>query len=693
MSNFRICNKKEFIITFPRDFVYLTSKEIVFQKLDNFFKLNKFDYIIGQEYNSNGDLHYHIYLKCNKSNGFNTRDSRCFDIPLPKKIVCFYDKDENLVKQMAFEDFNYDERNCEIFCKHEEYAYGTVDFATACLIKSYKLLSDAHPNIVFKGNKNFDWAQGTVNMIEYVTKQDKEPISNFDWKALLDKLKNKGKKRKYEEFLEDEEDFFEWIRNKLNQGFTEGDIWNEITNDNKKFYVACKNMTNTKNVLGTFFKKQKSEKPIPYVGTYWVPVDLYDYLIYLDNWIKLFHEELLAKIDDEHDFDHCFDEFVKKYPERPKSCYIVGPGNCGKTSLISCFKSFSYWCNGWNYSNYENLMAFNLFDDYDGQCGTTTLTNNDFNYLKSWFACQQVISISGKWEKAKSIRNHKPMIFISNYEPSVRFVESNLKYLKQIDCKFINIDKHMKDKPSRWTIGGFAKYREFDFKTTWTYLNLYPIDKESNKENTPPETSISIPASGYNSESDSDNGVQLLKSGWTSEDEFEAELKWRQDGCPTIDDIEDEVPRQGQNISTKALASTSNWTPNNCTQTTSGLDGTTNHIFMMKYYDNIIKDINRQIRCEDKILKNWDSIKFDCKQRIDILKRRYENSFNKKWTKWLELSVKDLENIRFNILNEIRELNDKIIEANRKIDSASDRIENLVEQLISVYKFKQNTYK
>lgn len=674
MVKFYINRKKEFIITFPRDFVYITSKEIVFQKLDNFFKLNKFNYIIGQEYNSNCDLHYHIYLKSNKPSGYSTTDSRCFDIPLPKKIVCFYDKDGDLVTQKAFEDFNFDERNCEMFCKDEEFAYGTVDLPTACLIKSYKILCDAHPNIVFKGNKNFDWAQGTVKMIEYVTKQDKEPISNFDWKSLLDKLKNKNKKRKLDEILEDEEDFYEWIRCLINEGLTESEVWDEIRKDKRKWYLACKNYNNCSKVISNFFKRSKCEKPIPFIGTYWVPNELYDYLIYLDNWIKLWHTELIEKIDIDHNFDYCFEQFAKKYPTRPTPCYIVGPGNCGKTSLISCFKSFSYWCNGWNIHNYENLMAFNLFDDYDGQCGCTTMDSTDFNYIKPWFGCQQVICISGKYREPKNIKNHKPMIFISNYESSERFTEKNLKYLKEVECKFIKIEKHMKEKPSRWTIGGFTKYKEFDFKTTWTYLNLYPIDNESNKEN----------SSFINIDNNNEPAVSLTDN----EDNFVKLIE--SEDCFEIEDI----PRQSANISLKNNGpSTSNWTPNNCTQTTSGLDGSTNHVFMLKYYDRIIDDINHQIKSEDRCLRNWNSIKHDCKERIEILKRRYENSFNKKWTKWLELSIKDLENIRFNILNEIRDLNDKIIECDRNTDKICDRIESLVEQLIQVYNTKKYTYK
>lgn len=688
-NNFYINRKKEFIITFPRDFVYLTSKEIVFAKLSAFFDKHDFEYIIGAEHNAKEELHYHIYLQCLKPSGFSTRDVTCFDIELPKRIVSFFDTGDQEYKQLPFDQFNYDEENVKVYLDEDKEN-----------IKSYKILHSAHPNIVFKGNRYKDWAKSTVSMIKYVTKEDKEPISNFDWKKLLEHLENKNKKRKYDQVIDDEREFFEWIRLKIDSGMTDKEVITEIKSKPEFFYVYSKNFRNVNQIIKDFFKRQKPNKPIPFIGTYWVSNDLYDYLIYLDNWVKLYHTEIINKIDKNNNYDSVWEKFVKNHPERPKSCYITGPGNCGKTSLIACFKSFSYWCNGWNMNNYELRQSFNLFDDYDGQCGGGNWDNSDFNYLKPWFAGQQIISISGKYCAPTNIKNHKPMVFISNYASTTRFTEENNKYLKEIDCTFINIDKHMKDKPSRWTIGGFAKYREFDFKTTWTYQNLYDHPDEN-----PAEVVINVepPASLTDNE---DNTINLIDSdteknidakkryyekyGWTSDDEFQAELKWHDDGCPTIEDI----PRQGQNISMKNNGpSTSNWTPNNCTQTTSGLDGSTNHVFMNKYYDRIIDDINRQIKSEDRCLRNWNSIKHDCKERIDILKRRYENSFNKKWTKWLELSIKDLENIRFNILNEIRDLNDKIIECDRNTDKICDRIESLVEQLIQVYNTKRHTYK
>lgn len=646
-QNFYINRKKEFLITFPRDFVYLTSKEIVLSKLSGLFDLNKFQYIIGAEQNKENNLHYHIYLNCKKHSGFSTRDEGCFNITLPERIVSFYDIGGKCINQKPYKDFNYNEENVKIFVDEDKEN-----------TNSYKILLEAHPNIVFKGNKKYDYSKSTKSMIEYVTKEDKEPLSNFDWKTLLKYLSSKNNKRKIDEVIEEEKEFYEYIRENLTLGKTENQILDEIKENENYFYIYCKNYSNTKQLISNFFKKQKPNKPIPFIGKYWITNDLYDYLIYLDNYIKLFHEEIIFKLNEENKFDDLWEDFVKNHPERPRSCYITGPGNCGKTSLLSCFKSFSYWCNGWNYSNYELNQAFNLFDDYDGQCGGNLGDLNDFNYLKPWFACQQIISINGKYKEPKNIKNHKPMIFISNYLSNERFNEKNIKYLKQIGCSFIKIEKHMKEQPSRFTIGGFCKYKEFDFKSTWTYKNLY---EHSNSFGDEPEASLT----------NSNENVHLIE-----EDDYFV--------------IED-IPRPQQNVSSKAT--TSNWTPNNFSQTTSGLDGSTNHIFINKYYDRVIDDINHQIKTEDKLLQLNESIVHDCKERIEILKRRYENSFNKQFTKFLELSIKDLENIRFNILNEIRELNDKIIECNRKIDLSCDKIDELVQQLINIYTIKSKTYK
>lgn len=666
-SKFYIHSKKEFIVTFSRDFTYL-NKPIIKFELEEIFKKHNFDYIIGEEHNKAGELHYHIYLKCNKKHGFSTRDVRYFDIKLPYSIVSFYEVTGACHEQKKYEDFNYDKRNIEQY------------ITDSPSIKDYKILDSAHPNIVFKGDKKLDYCKDTKSMISYVTKEDKNPCSNFDW---IKVLADNPKKRKMDELIEEEKDFYEWIRLQVSQGVSEKQLWEEIKKNSSKFYIAVRNYNNTKKVIQDFFKGDSIAKPIPYIGTYWVPIELFNYLTYLDNWIKMFHEEIIWKLeeDDELKFDDLWEDFVKRHPERPKSCYIKGPGNCGKTSLFSCFKSFSYWCNGWNYSNYELNQAFNLFDDYDGQCGGGNWDSNDFNYLKPWFAGQQVVSISGKYKAPKGVKNHKPMVFISNYDRHTRFNEENNQYLKEIGCTFIELNKHLKEKPERHSIGGFAGFREFNFKNTWTYENLYE-EKHKDKQ---PKYDSEPEASGW--EEETPKNYTLNEWGCWEEEEFE----------PTIEDFEEvyekrekgkekeKENREGVNIT--------NFTPNNTYKTTIGLDGSTEHIAKNNFFDKIIKEINKKIKEEERKVKMYESINHDCEERKKVLMIRYDKTFDRKIAMELRLSIKDRENIRMDILNEIRELNDTIDKNSLEITKSLDRISNYVDNLIHVYNRKKHTYK
>lgn len=127
---------------------------------------------------------------------------------------------------------------------------------------------------------------------------------------------------------------------------------------------------NYKNLIRDLFKHPFAKKPIPYWGVYYIPVELYNFLLYLDNWCIIWYEEITLVVENGTPFEEAWANFVKKYSERFSSIYIQGEASSGKTSLLECWSILcSYWCNGWNYNNYKYRMAANFFDDYDGQMG------------------------------------------------------------------------------------------------------------------------------------------------------------------------------------------------------------------------------------------------------------------------------------------------------------------------------------
>lgn len=68
-----------------------------------------------------------------------------------------------------------------------------------------------HPNIRYKGEFNKNPIQATIDIIKYVTKEDQDPICNFDWKKRLEELEEQlknGKKHSHEVL---ETPFYEWV--------------------------------------------------------------------------------------------------------------------------------------------------------------------------------------------------------------------------------------------------------------------------------------------------------------------------------------------------------------------------------------------------------------------------------------------------------------------------------------------------
>ncbi|OUM58160.1 hypothetical protein PIROE2DRAFT_16639 [Piromyces sp. E2] len=188
-----------------------------------------------------------------------------------------------------------------------------------------------------------------------------------------------------------------------------------------------------------------------------------DIFIFTHNFIRLWHQYLLNNIKDNNNFQKSWENFVKLFPERPCSCYIQGDAACGKTSVIACFSSFSYWCNGWNYDSYEPRKSFNFFDDYDGASGNGSWESTDFVYLKPWLGCQQVVSISGKYKTPKTIESQT--LFPS---------EDDREYLEQFGLEYIEIPSGNKlwEKPKNNNLENYLEWNWFDTKKTWVYNNL-----------------------------------------------------------------------------------------------------------------------------------------------------------------------------------------------------------------------------
>lgn len=449
-TKFFINNKKEFLVTYAHTYWgALTAEHIC----DFYDKFGFWDYIVGVEqgHDALDHEHAHVYLKYKGPvrSGFSTRTETCWDIQLIFN--------EELTSKFISDDWPKN--------------------------KNGNKITTAHPNIRFKGDKEDPNCKNSYTMVDYVTKQRKELekkdwkiYSNFDWESYLNELESKyrkcEKKTQREMFTEKEMEFCEWLRKNIldNPTKTKFEIEKEILEDSKLAYIFMSKHINYKSVLNDYFKNKPINKPPRVWNKFWVPLKMKEALDYLNNFVMMWH---LGQVKD---------------GARPRPIFVSGPGGCGKTSLFASIGDFCYWCNSWNFANYESKPSYNIFDDYDGNEDSKNNSINDgWNYIKPWVGGQHVVSISGKFKAPMTVINNRPCVFISNYRFEDRFGEAAQKYWRDVGGFIIDLPDNIKlfEKPDRRTIGGYTNWVEYDTRNTWYYLNKISPTLE-NKENEPP---------------------------------------------------------------------------------------------------------------------------------------------------------------------------------------------------------------
>ncbi|ORX75323.1 hypothetical protein BCR32DRAFT_285289 [Anaeromyces robustus] len=135
-EGFRINKKKEFLLTYANTRGETTKSDVSLMIEEK--QLN-IEFIVSKEKNHNGEIaefHIHSYLHY-IDNPLNTRDVRYFNVPYPPSNQAF---------------------------------------------------TTNHPNIRYKSEFSKNPIQATIDMIEYVTKEDQDPVCNFDWKKKVRRI-------------------------------------------------------------------------------------------------------------------------------------------------------------------------------------------------------------------------------------------------------------------------------------------------------------------------------------------------------------------------------------------------------------------------------------------------------------------------------------------------------------------------
>ena len=476
------------ILTYPSTFNGFLSVGIITEFLEKKFGKKKVKVVIARE---DADekiqrTHFHVYI--DGSRQLKVRPRKYFDIKLPNKLVVLvgYDtkrkyKDySTLESELGWDNFEEMAAKLSSYC--EKYGY-----------KNFEVLEWCHPNLQVKKRYGSKY-----QMLRYVVKQGLVARSNFDIRKELaylktneDKLRKRMKKLQEEkticvngeleivdELLELCEDYIRktlnqtkkngkieyefncWLRRRIVEDkLTDTEVINEINQSDEKFNIYAKNYLNYKKMIEDTFKKLTNRPEVDYEthSHWWLPRKLYNYLMWLDQWVMKWTTGTLTKED-------CKD--------RIKSLVIIGPTRTGKTELMLQFGYCSYMANVWMMDQWINKASYTVMDDIDPN------TNNpekglNFTWFKGFFGGQKTVGMTDKYRTKKLVTNGKPLIWLSNNELEVIFPRPvDIDYIEK-NSIIIRLNRPLYEKPDpvEW-IEGHSDYVEFDTKNTWYYQNV-----------------------------------------------------------------------------------------------------------------------------------------------------------------------------------------------------------------------------
>lgn len=481
------------IITYPSD----TNKLIDTKRILQYYQENQILFsttklVIAQEDPDDEiqRIHFHLYWDDLKRKQVNTK---YFDIPLEYPIIVFIHPDKtreySILSEMESQ-LGWD-NSAEMVAKLEHYIQESG-------YESYEILNEAHPNILLR-KKCFG---SKYEMLRYVLKQkllkdlpkklgiEKELewlYQNYEPLQLnLEELLEKGdlmewniksvdelielaeqlKARKSKEIsqkkrgrqpksrLDDNTKcFVEKLRCLvLENRMTKPELISLIKKNPDMWSVYSQSYLNYSKLINDMFKNRSPSKPKRnYDFVYYLPRKLYNYLTWLDDWIRRWMSG-------------------ETMESRPKGLVLIGPSRTGKTSLISLFGEFSYFKNIWNVDNWEGLTPFTVMDDMDAGDEGKGLP---FSWFKPFFGAQDAITVTDKFKPKQDIVNGKPLIWLNNYDyretfqsrTSQDYIERNMEII------YIHQPLFQRPEPLEW-IEGHSDYVEYNPKTTWYYRNV-----------------------------------------------------------------------------------------------------------------------------------------------------------------------------------------------------------------------------
>jgi hypothetical protein len=507
------------IITYASNYNEQLSIGLIAEKLDSLIKDKTTKVVIAREDPDDKiqRIHFHVYWDSKKQK---TCTTKYFDVELRSPVIVIIHNDEKSTREyILWEEIS----NKLSISSPDDPQLGQYINENYSNVDKFDYLTHAHPNIELKKEYGDKYC-----MLKYVVKQKLVVLTNFKieeelkyleenkgmlieksieltnqgmikelnietidelielGKKYVIKLKNKNKKKKSKgksltqtqnNILEKEQRFCEKLRQLIyfTKGITKREVMNIIEQDDDYSYIYHSKYLNYNKLINDSFKNKPQNKPTRnYELKFWLPNKLYEYIKWLDEWVKNWTTGEKNKCE-----------------HRPKGLVLIGPSRSGKTTLMSLIGDFSYFKNIWSSDNWEYIPPYTIMDDMDAQDEGKGLS---FSWFKPWFGAQDCMTITDKYKPKEDIQNGKPLIWLNNFDITETFKsESAQDYIRR-NMVYINLgNRNLFTEPTGMEI---YNYTLFDPKETWYYNNIY-LKKE--------EESISIEST------DDENNNKFIK--------------------------------------------------------------------------------------------------------------------------------------------------------------------------------------
>ena len=497
------------IITYPSDYDGLLTLELIISKFKSIANVSTKIVIAREDPDEEIQrIHYHLYWDDDKRK---TCTTEYFDIKLTKPVVVFIKENGNrdyklyteIASQLGIDNYQEMAPKLDSYLKEEEKEnYVKWDY-----------LDKAHPNIQLKKHYGDKYL-----MLRYVLKQkllvglppgnqihlelqfltenyeqlceravqliEENQLHSLNLENVLDELidlckkykkrqanKEKAKKRRENgvpllqykaQMMEIDikiKEFKGWLREQiLSKNLTKNEILHHIYKNPDMFEIFSGSYINYSKLINDMFKGRSPAKPTRhYEYKFWLPIKLYDYLMWLDDWVMKWYTG-------------------KPLEHRPKGICLIGNSRTGKTTLMSLLGDFSYFKNVWNLDNWEAGTAYTIMDDMDAADEGRGLS---FSWFKPFFGAQDAITITDKFKPKQDIFNGKPLIWLNNYDLNETFKSETAQDYIRRNMEIVYIHKPLKESPVGMET---FQYKLFDPTTTWFYQNKI-LPQQQEKEN------------------------------------------------------------------------------------------------------------------------------------------------------------------------------------------------------------------